>query len=504
MAVKKPTHLFGSSVSRREFLHKSLARGAAVALGGWACSGKKMPSSDAHPNLLVVVTDQMSGQVLGFSDRNLAFTPNLARFARQSVVFSQAVSNYPLCSPSRGMLMTGKYPHSHHVLNNCHSGSAKYGYELGISERCWSDVLKDNGYSLGYIGKWHLESPKKPYVDSPEKSGGLIWNEWCPPGRRHGFDFWYANNTSLHHLTPVYWATDTPRDKAFTIHEWGPIHEADLAVRYVHNEDGRFRDSKKPWALVVSMNPPHPPYGEVPQRYVEMYGDKDLEELCQRPNIPPADQKWGKFYRKHIKNYLAAISGVDEQFGRILEALRTAGTETETIVVFLSDHGNCLGIHNQGSKNNHYEEAMRIPLLIRWPDKISAGQDDSLISMPDICPSLLDLMGFKEDVPDEVEGASFAPLLRGGGYKRPTSQLYLRVPLGKPSWGRRGVRTHTHTLVISKMPDSPKATMLHDNVNDPYQLVNSAEAQPDLVRRLVEEELNPWLDKTGDPWLNNP
>jgi len=191
---------------------------------------------------------------------------------------------------------------------------------------------------------------------------------------------------------------------------------------------------------------------------------------------------------------------VDEQFGRILAALDEQGLADDTIVVFTSDHGNCLGTHDEISKNNHYEESMRVPLLVRWPGKIRSRQDDLLISYPDIPATMLDLMGFADDIPAGVEGTSHAPLFLSDGGQRPTSQLYIWVPSGQPAWGRRGVRTHRYTLMISKMPGEPTETVLHDNLADPFQTENIADQNPDLVARLVREELNPWLEKTGDPW----
>jgi len=117
-----------------------------------------------------------------------------------------------------------------------------------------------------------------------------------------------------------------------------------------------------------------------------------------------------------------------------------------------------------------------------------------------VFPTVLDLMGFADDIPKAVEGMSRASLFLGGEGERPTSQLYIWVPPGEPSWGRRGVRTYRYTLMISKMPDAPIETVLHDNLEDPHQLENIAADHPDIVARLVEEELNPWLERTGDPW----
>lgn len=489
------------AIKRRQFIAQSTLYLAGMSL--FPSCGIKRNKTSSPPNILFVFPDQMRGQALGFLKEDPVLTPNLDRFAQESVVFTQAVSNYPLCSPYRASLMTGKYPQSHGVLANCNTQGSKYGYELKTSERCWSDILKEKGYSLGYIGKWHLDAPRKPYVKCDNNSDEFAWNEWCPPSRRHGFDFWYAYGTYDQHLHPMYWTTTAKRDEPIWIDQWGPEHEADLAIKYIKNEGGRFRAPDRPFALVAAMNPPHMPYDQVPEKYQRLYEYFPLEKLCNRPNIPPVGTKWGDYYRRHIRNYLAMVTGVDEQFGRILRALAEEGLEENTIVVFTSDHGNCLGIHNQISKNNPYEESVRVPFLIRWPGKLKPRQEDLLLSSPDIYPTLLELMGWAKDIPADVEGTSFARLLLEGKGARPSSQLYLKIPYGLPSWGSRGVRTHRFTLVITRMPDRKEEIILFDRQEDPYELNNIAKKKPSLVLKLIENELIPWLEKTKDPWLEN-
>ena len=492
-------------IKRRKFLKNTVTSGAVLALWGWKgkSQGEAKKSVSRGPNLIIVYPDQMRGQAMGFLDEEPVLTPNLDRFAKDSIIFTHAVANYPVCSPSRAMLMTGKYSHSNHVLNNCTSDAAAYDNDLRADEQCWSDMLKARGYNLGYIGKWHLDSPRRPFVKSYNNTEKFAWNEWTPPSKRHGFGFWYAYGTYDQHLHPMYWETNAPRNGAIIVDEWGPINEAELAIRYVRNEGGKYRDPARPFALVVSMNPPHMPYYQVPQKYLNLYKSRDVEDLCCRPNIPPAGQKWGDYYRKNIKGYYAMISGVDDQFGRILKALESTGLSGNTIVLFTSDHGNCLGIHDKISKNNAYEESMRVPLLIRWPGKLRPRREDLLLSTPDLYPTLLDLMGFRSDIPRTVEGSSHASLLLSGKGQKPTSQLYLWTPLGQPDWGRRGIRTLTHTLIISLMPDKAPERVLFNNVKDPYQMKNIASENPELFQKLVKDELIPLLEKTKDPWLKN-
>jgi arylsulfatase A-like enzyme len=208
------------------------------------------------------------------------------------------------------------------------------------------------------------------------------------------------------------------------------------------------------------------------------------------------------------------ITGVDEQFGRIVEALDDTGLAEKTIVVFTADHGNCLGINDCVTKNVYFEESMRVPLLIRWPGKIEPRSDDLLISVADLYPTFLDLMGFQSEIPSDVQGISHAELIFTGRGPRPSSQVYMYVPYGQPAYGRRGVRTHRYTLVVTRTPEANTQSdqlsgwpqgfdqiILHDNQQDPYQLNNIADQKPDVVRRLIRTELNPWLKKIGDSWL---
>lgn len=489
------------NLSRRGFLKTTVAGGSVLASGAINAERNSPAVKRDTPNLVIVFPDQMRGSAMGFLGGEPVITPNLDRFAAQSLVLTQAVSNWPVCSPYRAMLMTGMYPHANKVVSNCTSKTAPYNCELQESDRCWSDVLKDNGYSLGYIGKWHLDSPRKPYIDCRNNRGDVKWNEWCPPHRRHGFDFWHSYGTYDWHLEPMYWDTDATRDGFRYVDQWGPEHEADLAVKYIRNEDGQYREADQPFALVVSMNPPHMPYQYVPQKYVDRYEGRSLDDLLHgRPNIRPQGTKWGDYTRKHMRNYYAMITGVDEQFGRILKALKQTGVEENTIVLFTADHGDCLGMHDEITKTNPYEEALIVPFLLRWPGRIEPRKDKLLLSVPDIYPTLLDLMGLADDIPDTVQGVSHASLFVSGKGKRPTSALYMKIPHSRPSWGQRGVRTDGYTLIIDRATNRPAKTILFDNTADPFQLKNVAAEHPDLVSKLTREELLPALKRVGDPW----
>lgn len=400
------------SISRRNIL-KSLAATSTLAITG--CSVKSEAMIDKkintkHPNLLIILPDEMRLFALEFMKEDPSITPNLNKFQKESCFFRQNVSNFPLCTPFRGMLMTGQYPYRNGLQGNSHTGTPNqfggrdFGIYLKKEALTWSDLLKEQGYSLGYIGKWHLDAPKPPFIPSYNNPlGGRYWNDWTAPDERHGFDYWYSYGTNDLHLTPMYWTNDTPRNKPLHINQWSPEHEADRAIEYLRNKDGKYRDNNQPFALVVSMNPPHSPYDQVPQKYLDKI-TKTSEELNTRPNVD-WNAKYPQGYGpQYFKQYMAMINGVDEQFGRIINELDSLDLAENTLVMFFSDHGTCMGSHAEPSKNVGFEEAMRTPMMFRWKNHIKPKIDDILFSAPDIFPTMLSLMGFNNIIPDRVEG----------------------------------------------------------------------------------------------------
>lgn len=362
------------------------------------------------------------------------------------------------------------------------------------SEICFSDVLKDSGYRTGYIGKWHLDLPYEPFIPCENNNGSPKWNEWCPPERRHGFDEWYAYGTYDKHLRPMYWSHEGGRDDFQYVDQWGPEHEADKACDFLRKQD----PEERPFCLVVSMNPPHTPYNQVPEKYRDLYRDLDVEKLCrERPGTPGAEEKKGKIFHTGIRDYYAMISGVDDQFGRLLDCLEETGQADNTVVVFTSDHGDCMGRYGVEHKPSFYEDAMQVPFLIRWPENIPARHDDLLISTPDIYPTLLDLMGQAGKIPPQVQGISHALSLRGEqDAPRPTSQLYIKIEQADVLQGWRGVRTHQFTYAIHH---SGGKEVLFDRIADPHELENLVACEPDTLHSL-RQELQCQLRETEDPF----
>jgi len=451
------------------------------------------------PNLLIIIADQWRGQAMGFIGKEKVKTPFIDSFAKQSLVLTQMISNFPLCSPARAMLMTGNWSFKNHVYTNVNSASTPFGVQLSADAVCWSDVLKKVGYSNGYIGKWHLDSPHPPYIPTSNNKK-VAWNEWTSFERRHGFDYWYAYGTYDVHDKPMYWGTKDSRDSFHYVNQWGPEHEADKAIDFFDNKDN-VRNPSAPFSLVVSMNPPHSDYRTVPKKYLAEYDNISLDSLLKDPNIPPAQTEMGEEYRKNIKYYYANITGVDVQINRIIQGLKKDKLLDNTIIVVMADHGNCLGKHDEVSKNNIYEEALRIPFILYWKGHIKERIDTTFLgSLPDIYPSLLDLMGEKKAIPKDIDGKSYAQYFKDGSGRVPSEQFILGAIMSnnaKKNTGFRGIRTSNYTLAFNQRKDGTQEPYLFDIKNDPFELNNLYNKDDkqviELRKRLIE-----WFNKTGD------
>jgi arylsulfatase A-like enzyme len=455
------------------------------------------------PNLLIILVDQWTGRALGFENKEPVLTPNLDALSKESLVLKQMVSNYPVCSPARAMLLTGKYPLKNHVYSNVNSSSAPFGIELPKNIVCWSDVLKSNGYSNGYIGKWHLDSPHEPYIPTSNNIGKVAWNEWTPPDRRHGFDYWYAYGTYDVHNHPMYWDTKVPRDSFHYVNEWGPAHEAKKALSFLNNDGGKFRAKDKPFSLVVSMNPPHSEYKTVPEKYYNLYKNVPMETLLKDPDIPAAGTEMGDFYRENIKYYYANITGVDEQVGVILQGLKDSHLDDNTIVVFMADHGNNLGKHDEISKNNIYEESLSIPFIIYWKGHIVPRIDNQFLgSIPDLYPTFLDLMGLKKSIPNDLDGVSYADYFKNGTGKKPSYQYILGAIISNKvniNTGFRGIRTKEYKFAYVKKKGKTEA-FLFDLNKDPFEMNNIYDPNSEIVKQ-YRKELIRWLEETKDVFI---
>lgn len=467
--------------------------------------------SRKQPNLLYIFADQWRRQAVGFMNEDPVITPNMDKFTEESMVFENAISCFPLCSPHRASLLTGKYPLSTGMFTNCKTGC---DVMLKPEEICIGDVLHDGGYDTGYIGKWHLDLPEKNICSSPE-SGAENWDAYTPPGpKRHGFDFWYSYGADDQHMSPHYWM-DSP--EMIRVNKWSVEHETDVAIDYIRSHDRR-----KPFALFVSWNPPHSPYDQVPEKYRDMYRDIDIKF---RPNVASdflmahTGERIGggiEELDQKTRDYFAAVTGLDDNFGRLLKELREQGLEENTIVVLSSDHGDMMGSHGLMAKHVWYEESIGIPFIIRWTGKVKCGRNETFLNSADVMPTLMNLM--KLPIPESVEGKDISPAMRGEVMQDVKSAFICACPgrevflkefakkgIDPMTLGWRGVRTKRYTYVIHKgyLPGEETCKLLYDNLVDPYQM-NPLQVEKDNENEIameLENELKEWLLKLGDPFI---
>ncbi|MEH7011568.1 sulfatase [Neobacillus niacini] len=467
--------------------------------------------SKQQPNLIYIFADQWRRQAVGYEGEDQVITPNIDAFAGESVVFSNAVTCSPLCSPHRASLLTGRYPMSTGVYTNCKIGA---DVMLSPEETCISDVLADAGYQTGYIGKWHLDLPELNITEEPE-SGAKDWDAYTPPGpKRHGFQHWYSYGAWDEHLAPHYWK-DSP--KKILVNKWSVEHETDQALHFIKN-----RSSDQPFTLFLSWNPPHSPFDQVPEKYKKLY---DRDELRLRENVNQSafgvhtgeavDGGLEELKEKQL-NYFAAISGIDDQFGRILQFLKDDQLDENTIVVLTSDHGEMMGSHGLMAKHVWYEESIGVPFCIRWPKVIPEKRTDLLLNTVDIMPTLLSLLQL--EVPGSVEGtdvSSFLITRECGGPeaaylcaypgRKEALEAFRDAGLDNRAYGWRAVRTKQYTYVIHHgyAPGEESIRLLYDLEKDKFQL------DPEKIEELLdhpiakglEQQLRTWLKDMKDPFL---
>lgn len=444
-----------------------------------------------RPNILYIFPDQYNHRCFGCMDEFPVRTPNLDAFREDSLTVDNAMSNYPVCSPYRGMLMAGKYPEKTGVTGNCNSSRNAYGVFLKTEERCITDIFHEQGYHVGYIGKWHLDPPEmSTQVYTDELRNGILWDSFTTKDRRHQVDYWLSYGAMDHHLEPHYWGNDTPMENSIKPGRWSVEYETDKAIEYLENRNGE-RDEDKPFMLMLAWNPPHPPYDEVPEKYRRRFSDIPAEELLKMPNyskVNPreledqADRKGGDAAIVAIKDYLAAIEGIDDNFGRIIHVLKDQGLYDDTIIVFTSDHGDMMGSHNRMGKPSWYSEAFKVPFMIRYPERIKPGHSSCLLNVPDIMPTLLDLCNLQDAIPDDLDGWSKLSSLTGTE-DEDESSLYFEY-----FTNTRGLKTRQYTFAAQKNWCGEIVRMyLYDDVNDPYQLNEISGERPEVCKRLLEK-----------------
>ena len=445
---------------------------------------------------------EYNGAINGTSDP--VYTPNLDKLASEGVVFTQAMSTHPVCSPHRAMLLSGMFATQNGVWMNCVEGSDS---NLNEDIQCFTDVLYNHGYNTAYFGKCHWIKPvnvfdaNANYVGTTSDPGGFLPNRYdiyIPPGPdRHSIEYWYQVLRDDHFSQYVY-SNDSATvngkkdGEMFNAQEYSSKHEARTIIDYLKNNRNQ-RDPEKPFCITWSLNPPHPPYNRLsdcePDSY-KLYENMTPDELFNRPNSTDRASDL------NARVYFANVTSTDKYIGQVLETLEALGLDENTLVLFTSDHGEMLGSHGRMQKNSEYEESFGVPLIISYKGVLKHRVDDLLIGTTDLYPTFLGLMGLQHLIPNEVAGTNYADIIKNpkvGSVSRPISTPFISIEANK-----KGVRTHKYTYTVSR---DGKVT-LYDNLNDPYQLSNlNLDSISVEDQEMLKQELGYWLKLSQDSWV---
>ncbi len=456
------------------------------------------------PNVLLVFCDQLRPHALA-SYGGPVPTPNLDRVAGEGVRFSQAYCTYPMCTPARAALLTGRFCHA---LRDQQDYPYLYNNQLlDLDAPTFAKTLTAAGYNCSYIGKWHTDDAK--------------YGKFIPRGpRRQGFDDEFYGLQCFSDITNPWHFSDDGQEKIQGTKSWEPDHQTDLAEDYLRRAAERRQREGTPFCLTISYNPPHGPTDLPSERQHLLQTAREYIKET-RPNVPGYNSETASatatnLYEEALESYVryhANVMGIDECVGRLLSVLEHTELRDNTLVIFTADHGDDLLSHGCTGKNQFYEEAALIPLLINFPGQISEGRETSeFVNIVDLAPTILDFCGVQPD--ERVQGHSLKPLLTGETEKGPNSSAYLEVD--HPWWdyifgqGPQGTRRCIVTadwklVLITTGGGGTGGAVPHQLFNrkeDPYEtenLVNDP-AHYQVISELGRHMLA-WMYDTEDPFL---
>ena len=490
--------------------------------------------STRRPNILLILTDQQRQDSLGCYGNEQINTPRLDALARDGVCLDNHFVNNVVCMPSRASLFTGRYPNRHRVNSN--------GCPLPLSEVTMAEALRRSGYRTAAAGKLHFSSLQAELDKANPES-----RAWWEAGKRlpqpyYGFENVKLTNADgpgcytdyyldLCRLDPDLPALLTPEKalansgapsswkSAIPEEHHSTTWIADRALEFLDS----FADDDDPFFLCASFPDPHFPFNP-PAPYCDMYDPA----MLPMPNRSPRETetastelqyRWQQFEEwhgyhaldmsdAHIREIIAhtygMISLIDKNVGRLLDRLDTAGLAENTVVVFMSDHGEHLGDHYLIYKCLVLDELIRVPSIWRLPDRIAAGHRVSgFSSMIDVMPTLLEFAGV--DVPPGVQGESLQAPLSGTDWAGRGWALVENDDIGQSpvladhNFGRT-LRTEHYSINVYSSRDDGE---MYDMIKDPGQLCNIwsdpayAEAKMHLLLQLIECSASAAYDGTN-------
>lgn len=448
--------------------------------------------------MLFVFSDQQHARTISAYDGSPVRTPAVDRLAREGCRFDNAISVYPVCSPFRGMLMSGLYPMRNGVVGN--------DTPLSDGLPTFGKLFRDAGYRTGYIGKWHLETTRVGFV---------------PHERRQGFDdFWAVHCCNHDHFDSPYFTES--RDRELIHRGYEPDSQVSLAIDFIR----RSARGESPFCLAISFGPPHNPY-KAPADHEALFQPEDeiplapnvqehelVDELLRtdtrpltarqrrardRKRVQLADD--ARLRREVLRGYYGACAALDAAMKRLLDSLDELGIAEDTIVVYTSDHGDMVGSHRMSLKQLPFEESIHVPFLARYPGRIAAGSETDVILTPaDILPTLLAWAGVPFDA-DQFDGRDVSAQAAGRKPEGRGSAPIMKMVHGGNPWIHNGVRpwrgVRTERYTYAEHEGEP--WILFDNREDPFQMSNMIRDPGRAgLRNELRAEMRGWRERTGD------
>jgi arylsulfatase A-like enzyme len=452
-----------------------LQSAGAVSAGITLGTGALSLADDAkppQPNVLFILADQWRSSAFGHGSDEVIETPNFDRFAQEGARFTRSYAANPVCTPNRSCLITGRYAHQHGMIQN--------NLMLPPGERCLAESFQSAEYDTHYIGKWHMDGVDKP---------GFVPAGW----RRRGFQTFEGFNRGHYYPKGAKYFTDA--GKLLEPDEFESAYQTDLAIDYMKTH------RERPFFCYLSWGPPHTPY-----RAPEQYQKYDPAKLELRPNVPEAMRN--NKVRQGLAGYYDLCGALDDQLGRVLAALQENQLAENTLVVFTADHGDMHGSHGLFFKGKPEDESLHVPMMMRLPGKIAAGQTpETLFNSIDVMPTLLSLAGVKD--PGTCTGRDLSGAVTGGkppevdsvysqGQMRAANPRRQNQQQAGANREWRSLVTRTHKLVIDAA--TGKVTKLFDLEHDPYELKNLAgEKSQQALEKDLFAKAQAWAKQTGDP-----
>ncbi|AKJ63421.1 arylsulfatase B [Kiritimatiella glycovorans] len=444
----------------------NIVRKVALAAVVWLGATVAFGAASRQPNVVLVMADDLGWGDVGYHGGEAA-TPNIDRISSQGVRFSRFYAQ-PICSPTRAALMTGRYAWRSGMASGVVLNHLDYG--LPLDEVTLGEVMKSAGYGTYCVGKWHL---------------GHVTPEYLPTER--GFDYHYGLYTAIDHFTHKWnGALDWHRNRE-------PLREEGYATDLLGDDCVRIIEEHE--------------FDEEPMfLYHPMFAVHAWNQSTEEYMAPYSDVKDPK-----RRGLLGLIAAMDNQFGRIVDALEARGQLQNTLVFFLSDNGGCerqAGENGplRAGKGSYYEGGVRVPAFAYWLGKIEGGRtSDALAHAVDIMPTLANLVG--AELPDKpIDGRDLAPVLFEGAES--TGREEIVFILEDSERLRRGaIIDWPWKLRRTAKKNGPWVYELFNIREDPYEKDNAyekARAHPEIVDRLsrrldhLKKEAPPALWQTGD------